>query len=426
MTGVSPTEVKPAAPRSGQLLQSGIILAAVSFLTSVGHYAFQIFMGRHLPRGEFGLMNSTLALVGLLGLPLLIGTYGVTHYIAHYRASGREAHLQGLLAGCRRFLLHLTMAVSVLAVIAVQPLSAFFHYHRPTLIIVALGCALTNVWSSFAAALCQGLAWFKRLALSGFLGMCLRFLFGWPATLSFPYAEAAVAASAVMVLANGVLLFWRKDLSFKGPAESPWNREFIGYLVVGAACVSGSYCFLNCDLLVAKRYFAEDQLGTYSAAERLAVALPTAVSPLLAVLFTNRSESRSGSPAAEQFKLLGLYALGLFAGLAGLLVLRGFLVKLIFGRPVPEAEAMVGRLGLTMVFIGFLQALGIWALASRWLRVSLLYGGLGLAYWTALLFLGRSPDQLLRVMPLAAATALGLLLIVWLTALRAAGARREA
>jgi hypothetical protein len=87
---------------------------------------------------------------------------------------------------------------------------------------------------------------------------------------------------------------------------------------------------------------------------------------------------------------------------------------------------MVGRLGLTMVFIGFLQALGIWALASRWLRVSLLYGGLGLAYWTALLFLGRSPDQLLRVMPLAAATALGLLLIVWLTALRAAGARREA
>ena len=38
---------------------------------------------------------------------------------------------------------------------------------------------------------------------------------------------------------------------------------------------------------------------------------------------------------------------------------------------------MIGRLSVTMVFVGLLQLLGIWSLASRWLKISLLYGALG-------------------------------------------------
>ena len=104
-----------------------------------------------------------------------------------------------------------------------------------------------------------------------------------------------------------------------------------------------------------------------------------------------------------------------------LLVLRSFCIRLIFGKHAPEAEAMVGRLALTMVFVGLLQGLALWALASRWLKAALTYGGLGLAYWVILLLCGRSPAMLLRVMPVAAGVALVCLLSVWVFSMRTTG-----
>jgi hypothetical protein len=73
---------------------------------------------------------------------------------------------------------------------------------------------------------------------------------------------------------------------------------------------------------------------------------------------------------------------------------------------------------MTMVFVGLLQALAMWALASRWLKIALLYGGLGLAYWITLLCLGKSPEDLLRVMPVTAGIAFGAVFLIWLVAMR--------
>jgi hypothetical protein len=79
---------------------------------------------------------------------------------------------------------------------------------------------------------------------------------------------------------------------------------------------------------------------------------------------------------------------------------------------------MICQLSVTMVFVGLLQALALWALASRWTKISLLYGMLGLGYWVALLLLGKNPMDLLRVMPVAAGIAFFILFWVWVATLR--------
>jgi hypothetical protein len=167
------------------------------------------------------------------------------------------------------------------------------------------------------------------------------------------------------------------------------------------------------DLLVAKKFFSGADNDAYNCAERLAAALPMTVSPLLTVLFTSRSGTRSGSVVAGQLKLLGLYVLALLFGAGALFLLRGLMVKIILGSS-PEAEAMIARLSITMVFVGLLQALAYWALASRWSKVSLFYGVLGLVYWLTLLAAGQSPAALLQTMPVAAGIAFGALFVVWL------------
>jgi O-antigen/teichoic acid export membrane protein len=413
------TDDKPSGRQAGKLLQSGIIFSAISFLTGLGNLAFQGVMGRHLKAsGDYGSANSALnGFMPLLGLLPAVAIFAVTHYIAHFNASGDSARLQGLLLGCRKSLFRLTIAGSALAIVLVKPLSAFFHYNE-SLMLVTLGCTLLGLWAALATALCQGLAWFKRLALIGFLGMTLRVLFGWFITLKWPSAETAVLATGFALLANLILLFWRKDLSLHGAPVSPWSREFVQYVVVSAAFVVGSYCFTQGDLLVMQHYFSGGDRDAYAVAERLAFALPSTVGPLLAVLFTSRSGERGGNAVREQFKLLGLYVIGLAAGVVGLLLLRDFLVKLILGTPSAAAAEMISRLAITMAFASLLQALGTWALASRWIKISLLYGGLGIGYWLALLFLGKSPADLLRVMPVAAGTAFTALFLVWLVAMR--------
>jgi hypothetical protein len=71
-----------------------------------------------------------------------------------------------------------------------------------------------------------------------------------------------------------------------------------------------------------------------------------------------------------------------------------------------------------MIFVALLQALAMWALASRWIKIALLYGGLGLAYWISLLAAGKSPADLLGVMPVAAGICFAILFIFWLNAMR--------
>ena len=263
--------------RAGKLLQSGIIFSAINFLTGLGNLGFQMVLGHHLKQqGQYGNANSAInGFMPLLGLLPSVAVMAVTHYIAHFNAIGDAARLQGLLAGCRKLLFHLTVVGSALAVIVVKPLSVFFHYDTG-LMLITLVCTLLGLWSSLATALCQGLAWFKRLALIGFIAMLLRVSFGWFVTLKWPSPEMAVLASTFALLAYLVLLFWKKDLALRSQAEavSPWNREFILYLTVSAAFAVGSYCFSQGDLMVMQRYFSGADSDAYAAAERLAISLP--------------------------------------------------------------------------------------------------------------------------------------------------------
>jgi len=252
----------------------------------------------------------------------------------------------------------------------------------------------------------------------GLLAAVLRVLFGWLTTRIWPIAEWAVAASAVMLLSNFVLLFWKKDFPRRTEKlVSPWTPEFVQFLIVSAACGIGSFCFSQGDLFVANKFFTKREIDAYGSAGVLARALTTAVGPLLAVLFTHRSSRHHGDALVEQLKLVGLYAAGLISGAICLYVLRGFCLQLLH-RNTPEAAGMIGPFAMTMVFVGLLQALGTWALASRWIKISLLYGGLGIGYWLALLFLVKSPAAMLQTMPVAAGLAFGALFAIWLIAMR--------
>jgi O-antigen/teichoic acid export membrane protein len=402
-----------------KLWRSGIIWSVLSFIAGLGNYLFSALIGHRLTTEEFGFTNSMLDFITFLGLPLQMVSTALVHYIAYFRGKNDDARLRGLLAGCRKFLLKATVAGSILAVFLADPLGRFFHFQRGSMMLAVSICVLVAFWSGFAVALCQGMAWFKRLAVIGLAAVGLRLLFGWFVLRKTDPAEIAVSATTVSLFANLVLFYWWKDI-FQRDAEkiSPWNREFLSFLVITVATVGGSYFFTTGDGLVAKRYFTGGDNGAYQAAARLGRAIPQTVGPLLLVMFTSRSGSKEGAAISDQRILLVLYAFGLACGAAGLVLFRGLFVKFILKPYNPEAAAMVIPYSITMVLIGLNQAIGMWSLANRWFKMASVYGTLGLLYWLTLLYAGKTPAALLHTMPIVAAVAFCVLCASWLLTLR--------
>jgi hypothetical protein len=339
----------------------------------------------------------------------------VVHYIAHYRSKNDEARLQGLLAGCQRFLFWTTVGGSLVALALFLPLGRFFHFQRTSLMLAVLVCCMVGCWSGFGMALCQGMAWFKRIAVIAVLAVGLRLLFAWVMTKRFPTAGMALTATTVSFLANLILFYWWKDI-FRHPAQriSPWTREFMQYLVVTGATVAGTYFFATGDGLVSKKYFLDAARDSYNMASRFGRAIPATVLPLLIVTFTSRSGGKETAARSDQRILLSLYAVGLGCGATLLILFRGLLLKLFLGHSNEEAAQMIIPFSITMVLIGLCQAVGMWSLADRTFKIALLYGALGMVYWTTLLLVGKTPAALLTVMPIGAGVSFCVLCVCWL------------
>jgi O-antigen/teichoic acid export membrane protein len=406
-----------------KLWRSGIFWTIISFVGSIGNFAFSALTGHCFTKAEFGYSNTALNLISFLGLPLsMIGT-ALVHYIAHFRGQNDEAGLQGALATGQKFLLQATVVCSLLAVVLAVPVGHTFQY-RNTLIVVAIASVLVNVWSGFAVSLCQGMSWFKRLALVNLAAVVLRLLFGLFVTVKHPTAEMAVLATTFSWLANLTLLYWWKTIfRHDAPRTSLWTAEFYSFLLVTAAYVGGNWFFLNGDALVSQKYFVGDDLGAYQAVAKWGVALPGAVAPLLLVVFTSRSSGRHAQAVADQKILLTLYSAGLAFGALMMILLRGVLIKILIG-PNPQAASMMIPYVITMALVGMGQAIAMWALASRWFKLSALYGALGLVYWLLLIEFGRTPNELLGVMPYGAGGAFVILLAWWLYANHQAQAKK--
>ena len=129
----SQTKDKSSGSRAGNLLQSGIIFTAISFLTLAVHWLFQFIVSPQLggTDGEYGVVLATIAFVAFLGIPVSIASQAVTHYIARFHFSGDDARLHGLLVGCRKFLFYVTIAGSIIAIVLINRWAITSKFHEP-------------------------------------------------------------------------------------------------------------------------------------------------------------------------------------------------------------------------------------------------------------------------------------------------------
>lgn len=383
--------------------QSSALLMAASAVGASGNYLFQAIMGRLLPLAEFGYLNAALGLAGMVAVGVAAASQAVTHYLARHQARDDQQRIAELKTASSVFLLWLTLASSVLAVLFIHPLSVFFRVPRATIALWVLATILVSLWSGLANAWCAGLKQFSFMAGLGIASVSVRIVAGAVAGRFWGVAESGIAASVFCGLTTVLAVLWRDRalLRLRRSLKPLWEPEFLGFLCASFAVCIGNYVFLLSDAVVAQRWLSGPELGAYTAAGLFGRAVVSLPLPVLTVFFT----ARSGRQRSDRTTLLQLATYGglVVAGAGVIMLGKPVFCRLLLGRVDAVVLTLMNGFAAAMIPVGALQALAFYVLAARRFAVAILYGLCGMLYGAVLTWWGHDAQTLLRIIGFGAA-----------------------
>jgi O-antigen/teichoic acid export membrane protein len=397
---------------TGRSLAFWTLLALLNFAT-------QIVFRRHLAPGEFGMLNTLIAVIGLFLVPI----WALRHCFDHFAPKDHDAaRLATLRAGKQPLVEIATVGWIAPALLLGWLLVSLLDFPRESLGYCALPGVFLALGAFVAASMCEKQ---DRLRLWGVLlfgAALMRIAVAAWFTASEPWAEMGLVAGwagAFVVL----IPVWRaREFTFDWKkAAAAWrDREFARHAVATFSVLLGLYLFTNGDRIVAQAWFGrpqENNMGFvpwdffdhYQTAGLLGRAILWGTQPLLLLLLVRRAGAPRTTPALRNLFWLYLGVL-IVAGLA-VSALAHPLTSLFCGTDDAETAMLVPGFAWLMMPLGLLQGLGIFSLASRRYPECYTLCGASLGYVALLYAVGR-PQLMLSYAFGGAWVALMLVLIV--------------
>jgi len=373
---------------------------------AVLNFAAEIVFRRNFAAGEFGTLNTVLAIVGLMTLPVLAVDRAFAWYLAQNHAADQAERLAGLRASAG--LVTETCGwvwggISVLLLAACLPLLKLPRLPIDLFTLVIVLLAIGGVVSGALRA--EG----KRQRSWGWMlvgAALVRVASGaWLAGFE-PWAETGLAASVfagfVTLLPTLTQAETGAGLRFKA-MRTLLDVDFLRYFAATFSVLLGIFLFTSGDRLVGQSWFGvvtNLNLGfvdwrafdAYQTAGLLGRALVWGTQPLLWLLLAHRSAQNRTTLASLSW--FWIYLGALVGGSILLLMFKEPLSALFCGKDFTRTAQFVPSFAVTMVPLGLLQGLGVFVLASRRLIECHVFGGLGVAYALMLYLVARQAEMM--------------------------------
>jgi O-antigen/teichoic acid export membrane protein len=371
--------------RSAFFRQSGWMLVA----TVVGGgfmWGVHMVAPRPLGEGAYGLFNTLVPLLGLIGIPAV----GLQVILAQQTASAITDSDQRQLRSVIRVLLGATASIWIIAALAALALKSYLlselKIKQPTTLWITLLAGFLTLWTPIFAGILQGQQNFLWLGWVGMLGGATRFLGIVVVVVVLGFgitgAMSAVLLGILLVLAISI---WQTHKVWGGPTERFLWRAWLGRVLPLSLGIGATTFIMNADMILVRSLFSEDQTGFYSAAGILGRALAYFTGPMTQVMFPKVVQSAARAERTDVVaQAVGATAL---LGGAGALVctfLPGLPLRIVYPEPylvitplVPWFAWCVLPLSLANVLINNLLARSRFTVVP-WLIV------LALGYGTAL------------------------------------------
>ena len=388
--------------------ETGQSLAVWFFVALLG-FVVQVIFRRELVPGAFGTMNAALGVVGLMTVPLLALDHAFTHYPDGSHTPEQQERLLSLRAAAPAMMQMAAIAWGISSIVVLCFLMPFLGFSGLLFHFFTILTVLVSLAGVTSAALYQGRSqeciWIRLVVTAA----VARVILGASLARVEPWAESGIA---VFLLAGGITAFPLLFLADKGlPWKKTWetsrDRDFLLYLGATSSVVLALFLFSSADRIVAQSWFGVannnnlgwinwDILDSYQTAGLLGRGLLWGTQPLLLIFFAQRARLNRTTPASLKF--FWIYLGALLLGTFLLMMLNEPLSRLFCGADFQTTSQLAPVFAMVMALLGFLQALGVFSLASRRYPECFVFGACSVGYAILLYNVGRHPQLMLAYM----------------------------
>lgn len=353
------------------LFSGSLIMVIGGNLTNFVAYLYHLILGRMLGPSQYGVLVSTISLIGLLSITFSFLGLVIVKFVS---VSPKD-ELDKILSWFNRKSLVVSIILLLIIILLTPLLSSFLKISL--LIIVLTGPILsvslvTSVYKSFL----QGLLKFKEVVIVSNAEFFLRLITG----VVFVYFGFSVFGAVIGVFFAALIslflsfYFLRSYKLFLAKVELPYKKRILAYAFPLFIASLANNSLITVDLLLVKHFFDSHSAGLYAALSNLGKIIFYGAAPVASVMFPLVSKRFSqGQNSRKIFALSFLLTAAIAAGvLASYWLFPDLAIKILYGAKYLEIDNYLFLFGIVMTLFTFASLLVNYYLSKGQTKVSYL------------------------------------------------------
>lgn len=353
--------------KTDDLLRHSALLFASMLVVHASTTAFQMVVGRKLPKEEFALLAAFLAALMIIRRPLATLRTALCHYGSLLEQEGRRGDVKRLLRKWLALTAVPSIAAGILAIVFSDSLANFFHLNRPAPVIIAGALLPVLCWLPILNGAAQGLQMFKWTASSAIIGSIARLVLGGGFTVILYRACGwAMLGHGLSLYITASIVFIGLWMALHGRDTTSESLPSMRLYLFHTFFIQASYTVLmTADVVLVKHYLPADIEFSFAATlSRMVVALPGVI---VMAMFPKVASKGALTPQQRTVFFRSFWYTALFVAMAvvGCALFSELLTKLLYGRKAfsPQFSQMIWWMAVVMglsallnVYVQFLMA----------------------------------------------------------------------
>ena len=270
------------------VISRSFIVVAVSMISNVFAYIFQLITGRYFSVEEYGQLTSLFALSGIIPLTLTAFTGAIPKLVAEIKDKDYPREISKLFFTLLKF--HLLIGILILGIMILQQnqIAEYLQINNNTLIVYFSFAVASGMTFSFIAPFMQGLMRFKALSAVTFITALTKFLVGIYVVYFLMPLKDIFSGLAISTLIVGILSIFalKKNLSYKefNTNDKENFKKLIEYSLLSSLSILGLFLMQNIDIIEVKHLFDPAIAGIYGSTGVIGKIIFYAASPVALVM----------------------------------------------------------------------------------------------------------------------------------------------
>lgn len=352
-----------------QLISGGAIVFIGSSLASFANYLYHLLMFRFLGPAGYGILESLISLLYLLGIPMGALSLVIVKYVARYKGEKRIGAVGKFFWKLNQKLLVGGLLGFFLFLAAVPLLKRFLHLESSIPLVIVGLIGLVGVFGGISGSFVRGLLKFGALSLNAVFETFIKLIL---AILLVLWGVGVLGAIGSILIA-GILGYFLSLYFIKDQIRNPnWKErlgreEMISYALPAFFSLLAFTSLYTSDIILARHFLPAVEAGFYAALATLGKIIVFTTGPIITVMFPLVSERQANGK--KHYDLLNLSFILVFLACLGIggiyFAFPNLMIKILFGsQALPVAPYLylftifLSLYALSSLLVNFYLAVG--------------------------------------------------------------------